>query len=247
VTKIIPVLLLHGFGENQSIWDSTVDKLSEEVQILVFDLPGFGHNFTSASSIDEMANDVINQMDELHIETAIVIGHSMGGYVTVNLAARFKNRIKAIGFFHSNVLEDNLEKKTNRNQAIVHLKKYGTQEYLKSMAKSMLSPKNALNKNMLRLANEHLKDANVIGLVGALEAMRDRTNHLDFLSQTDIPILWIAGRNDSFMSVDSLAEQTWYCQRCMFVTLEHSGHLGMLEEPKEAQQILLNFFDWVYS
>jgi pimeloyl-ACP methyl ester carboxylesterase len=247
VTKIIPVILLHGFGENQSIWDSTVDKLSEEVQILVFDLPGFGNNITSASSIDEMANDVINQMDELHIETAIVIGHSMGGYVTVNLAARFKNRIKAIGFFHSNVLEDNLEKKTNRNQAIVHLKKYGTQEYLKSMAKSMLSPKNALNKNMLRLANEHLKDANVIGLVGALEAMRDRTNHLDFLSQTDIPILWIAGRNDSFMSVDSLAEQAWYCQRCMFVTLEHSGHLGMLEEPKEAQQILLNFFDWVYS
>jgi len=243
-----PVLtLLHGFCENRNIWNSLIKQIDFDGRVVSLDLPGFGLNVKSVATIDEMADDVSDQMNDMGIDNSTFIGHSMGGYVVAALAQKRPNLVHACGFFHSHVLNDDDAKKEARNKAIKHLKDYGSDEYLRNMALSLLSEANRSNEHLLNSVHNQIKDASVPGLTSALAAMRDRSERLDFIEKTTIPILWIAGKEDGFMSEQLLLSQALRCKRAMFHTLESSGHLGMMEEEKKSAEIISEFMRWAYS
>ncbi len=224
-----------------------IKRIDFEGRVVSLDLPGFGSNVKSVTSIDEMADDVSAQMHDLGLESATFIGHSMGGYVVAALAHKLPNIVTACGFFHSHVKADDDAKKETRNKSISHLIHYGTNIYLKQMAQSLLSEANRSNEEWLHSVHHQIKDASVSGLTSALAAMRDRPERLDLLDNTLLPILWVAGREDSFMSVDTLLSQALRCKRSMFHTLERSGHIGMMEEEERSADIISEFLRWVYS
>src|SRR5689334_1243546 len=104
------LVLLHGFAEDGSVWKKQFDIFPNHL-LIVPDLPGSGgSDNTDDMSIDGMAVTIHDFLKELGIERCIIIGHSMGGYITLAYAEKFKDSLIGFGLFHSTAFPDSKEK-----------------------------------------------------------------------------------------------------------------------------------------
>src|ERR1051325_10675003 len=93
-----PVVLIHGYPFNRSLWNEQVAALSSSYRVIVPDLRGFGETDASdgAATMNRMAQDVAQLMDHLEIPQAVIGGLSMGGYVTLAFYKQFPSRVRAL-------------------------------------------------------------------------------------------------------------------------------------------------------
>ena len=118
------VVLLHGFLENQSMWNTFLPELSKKYRIITMDL--LGHGATEClgyvHTMEDQADMVHHVLQKLKIRKAALIGHSMGGYVTLAFAELYPNTVKGIVLINSTSRADSDERKRNRARAIVAVK-----------------------------------------------------------------------------------------------------------------------------
>src|SRR6266850_1453699 len=98
----IPLVFIHAFPLDKEMWDTQLSQVSKNFQVIVPDLPGFGGSplLKDTSSMEEMAQAILNLLDEIKIkEKCIFIGLSMGGYVLFQILKRASERIRALAFF----------------------------------------------------------------------------------------------------------------------------------------------------
>ncbi|MBI1305298.1 MAG: alpha/beta fold hydrolase [Bacteroidetes bacterium] len=241
------IILLHGYCESGKLWNNLAGELNNEFRVFTPDIAGHGANSLVVNSIPEMATNIIRQITEESIDQFCIIGHSMGGYVTLEILKQIPDRCLGAGLFHSHAEADSPDRKENRNKGIKHLEQYGSLEYLKSMAMSMLSSDHANSDDWFQQAYEQVKSNRSDGLIHALMAMRDRESQMSFISNMNKPLLWVAGKNDSFFSLEDILQQASHSRLSMVHILEESGHLGMIEEPEKSLQIIRDFANWCYS
>ncbi len=114
-----PVILIHGFGEEANVWDGLVSHLQNRYQLIIPDLPGSGDSaMIPDMSIAGMAETIHAIVHEENIHTCTLIGHSMGGYITLAFAEKYWNHLDAFGLFHSTSYADSEEKKATRRKGI---------------------------------------------------------------------------------------------------------------------------------
>nr|NQU93443.1 alpha/beta fold hydrolase [Bacteroidota bacterium] len=114
------LVLLHGFLESGLMWDRFTQELSKEFRVIAIDLPGFGKTPVVAEkhSMELMAGAVKAVMDDLKITSCIMIGHSLGGYITLEFAVQYPELLKGICLFHSHASADTAEARENRRRTI---------------------------------------------------------------------------------------------------------------------------------
>ena len=109
-----PVMLVHGFGEEGDVWAKQVEFLKNRYHLIVPDIPGSGRSeMVTDMSMEGLAEVLHSIIHEEQIDTCAVIGHSMGGYITLALVESYWNHVNAFGLFHSTAFADTEEKKTN--------------------------------------------------------------------------------------------------------------------------------------
>jgi len=118
------IVLLHGFLENKKMWAAYVTFFSEKYRVITIDLLGHGESdcLGYIHSMEENANAVHEVLDVLKIEKAIILGHSMGGYVGLAFAELYPQHIQKLVLLNSTSKEDSAEKKLNRTRAIKAVK-----------------------------------------------------------------------------------------------------------------------------
>ncbi len=135
------VVLLHGFGEDATIWNNQVDFLKAYFTVITIDLPGSGksktedstlNNNNELSTIDYYADIVNALLANITIEKFTMLGHSMGGYITLAFAEKYSEKLYGFGLIHSTAYADTEEKKTNRQRSIEMLEQYGSYAFLKT-------------------------------------------------------------------------------------------------------------------
>ncbi|HRN48638.1 MAG TPA: alpha/beta hydrolase, partial [Niabella sp.] len=135
-----PVILLHGFGEDDSVWKNQIPFLKQDFKVIVPQLPGTGESeLLDEMSMETMAASVMQIADAEHLEKFVVIGHSMGGYTTLAFAEKYMDRLKAFGLYHSTSIADSEEKIANRKKGIDFVKKHGALAFLKSITPNLFS------------------------------------------------------------------------------------------------------------
>jgi len=238
-----PIVLIHGFCENKSIWDGFLPSLSVSNQVICIDLPGFG---TSPSlpetNIESVAAAVYDYLKSKDIFECIMIGHSLGGYVTLAIEEQFPNFLKSYGLFHSTALADTEEKKEGRNKTIESLKAYGKEPFLKTFVPSLY------NQDRLAEYTEALQKSAKMGeavsletIIAYTEAMRDRKDRLHVVKNALKPVLFIAGEKDNAVTIDkSLAHQP-FIKPEYFHVLNNVGHMGFYEEPTQCLKLVKDF------
>jgi pimeloyl-ACP methyl ester carboxylesterase len=237
------VILLHGFLGSHKIWEKTIINLSKSYRVIAIDLPGHGAtpNFGYAHSMDLMAKCVKAVMDHLRFKKGVIIGHSMGGYVALAFADLFPDYVKGLCLYHSSAYADPPEKKKDRLRAVSAVKA-NRGLYTKNTIKSLFAAKNLKYlKDEISFATNIAKGTSKQGIIAALYGMKDRPRRDMILALVDYPIMMVIGQHDNVLPYEQLLEQAKKIKNGTVLFLEHDGHFGFLESPRESNSALRKF------
>ena len=171
-----------------------------------------------------------------------VIGHSMGGYITLALVESYWNHVNAFGLFHSTAFADTEEKKDTRKKGIEFIKQNGAFEFLKTSTPNLFSPNSKLQiPNSIDEFINSLKEFTSQALIAYYNAMMDRPDRTSILKNTKNPVLFIAGQHDNAIPINDVLEQCHLPEKSYIHVLKKSGHMGMMEETGNANRILEEF------
>ena len=238
------VVLIHGFGVNRSIWEKLEEGLAEEYTVVIPDLPGI--NFSDRldkGSMELYADAMFEIVHAEKLEKPVIIGHSMGGYITLALMEKHPDLASGFGLFHSSALADNEEKKAVRQKTATFIENHGSKAYMETAAANFVGDEESeqeLLAQVLKIASDFTPET----MIQQTLAMMERPDRTDVLSSSKVPVLFIIGEDDKLMPKDVLLEQVSLPEKSQVTILKESGHLGMLEESEksiEAMKQFLNF------
>ena len=248
-------MLLHGFGEDGKVWQQQVDFLQPHFQVIVPDIPGSGQSaFINDANIETYAEIIKLILDtELKkpalngTEEIAVIGHSMGGYITLALVEKWPDYFNVFGLFHSSAFADSDEKKANRRKAIEFINTKGAAAFLKmstpSLFTKLFAQKHAGKIN--QLIEEGKKFSNE-ALVQYYAAMIERPDKTEVLRNFNKPVLFLIGEQDTAIPLQSSLQQCYLPNQSHVTILKQSAHMGMWEEAEKANNILLDFLHNIF-
>jgi pimeloyl-ACP methyl ester carboxylesterase len=241
--KGYPVMLVHGFGEDSSVWEKQETVLEKNFQLIVPDLPGSGQSAsTEDMSMEGMARVLKLVLDESGIESCIMIGHSMGGYITLAFAELFPEKLRAFGLFHSTAYADNEEKKTARRRGIEFIQEHGPDKFLEQSTRNLFSEEfSKKNPAQVQEFIDRFTNFPAQSLVNYYEAMMQRPDRTRVLKEFNGPVMFIIGKYDNAILPDQVLEQCHLPRLAYIQLLMHSGHLGMIEETTASTAFLEKF------
>lgn len=235
-----PVVLVHGFSEDGTVWENQVAALKDKYQFLIPDLPGSGQStpfdYTQGDgnwSMEYFAGCIRQILDKENISAVSMIGHSMGGYITLAFADAWPNRLRSFGLFHSTAFADSEEKKTTRCRGIEFIEQNGAAKFLEQSIPNVFAEETKKNRPELvrKIVSRY---TNFIGqsLVNYYRSMMVRPDRTHVLKNFPRPVLFILGKQDTAVPYEQGLQQCYMPGLSYIHTLEHSGHMGMWEEPE---------------
>jgi pimeloyl-ACP methyl ester carboxylesterase len=237
------LVLLHGFLESKAIWNDFTETLQNDFTVISVDLPGHGESelVEGTSGMKLMAATVKTVLEAEKITKAVFAGHSMGGYVALQFAVDNEEMVKGLVLFHSNAGADSEEAKENRRRTI-NIVTQNRGGFIKQFIPDLFDQKH-LEKYTVEI--QKLQDIAALmtpdAIIAALSGMRDRPNQLQYLLLTDIPVLFIIGKQDSRMPYTQLMAQAVIPSHSEILLLEDVGHMGYIEAPNKTLQGLRHF------
>ncbi|MCF3111635.1 alpha/beta hydrolase [Niabella sp. CC-SYL272] len=238
-----PVVLLHGFGEDSSVWENQVEYLRHNYQVIVPDIPGSGQSeLTADVSMEGIAAVILRIVEAEELESIVLIGHSMGGYATLAFAAQYPHLLDGFGLFHSTAAADTEEKKETRRKGIAFIEKHGANEFLQTTIPNLFSAHTKeSNPGLVQQFTDRLPVFSKTALKSYYEAMIKRPERIDLFSKTDLPVLFIIGEQDTVIPFEDILKQASMPRISYIHVLHHSGHMGMLEESGKASAAIEEF------
>jgi len=244
----LPVVLLHGFAEDGSIWNKQTEQLKTNYRLLIPDLLGSGLSsaLTEDTSMEKMAEDLLLLLDREEIQHCVLIGHSMGGYISLAFAEKYPERLKGLGLFHSTAYADTEEKRSARRKSIDFIQKNGSAAFIRQSTPNLFAP--GTRKDHPELINEMIdRYSNFLpdSLIYYYEAMIRRPERTTVLEQTKNPVLFVIGNHDQAVPPQQALQQSHLPALSHIHILNHAGHAGMLEEPGQSYRILQSYLNFV--
>lgn len=238
------VVLLHGYLESLLVWDDFVPLLYKELRVVTLDLPGHGISVVTGEchTMEFLADTVAEGLKALGIERCTLVGHSMGGYVALAFCERHPEMLDGVVLLSSTPNPDTEEKAENRRREIA-LVRAGKKDMLARVAPAA----GFAEENRARMADaiEDLTEQVFVtedeGIVALLNGMIARKDQNEMLRQTKVPVLFILGRKDNYIPLEVAEKMVADHPKAEVVWLEHSGHMGFLEEPEATAKALLDF------
>jgi pimeloyl-ACP methyl ester carboxylesterase len=238
------VVLLHGFLESIEIWDDFSRQLEKDFSVLMIDLPGHGRSglVDDIHMMGLMAESVEAVLDYLKIESFVVCGHSMGGYVSLKIAETRQRQVRGVVLFHSHAAPDDDLAKENRRRTI-NIVKLNRTNFIHQFIPDLFAEENQqrLNPEIEALRNRAASTSGK-SVVAALHGMMEREGSLDFLMSTDLPVLFVIGKNDSRMPYNKLMAQAMLPTHAEIILLDKVAHMGFLEAPEKIFPVVIDFF-----
>jgi pimeloyl-ACP methyl ester carboxylesterase len=234
-----PLVCLHAYPLDHTEWLDVARILKSDFTLILPDIRGHGHSPSPEGlySMQELAGDIITLLDRLKIEKVALAGHSMGGYVALSLVKNFPDRVSGLALVASHAYADSPEKKVSRLEDIERVKEIEPLELLSEMpAKLSEDPK------VQQFCRDKINKMDRNGVIGVLSAMAEREDSSEFLRTFDPSLGIIAGMRDRFIPLEISRKMAEDFQPDIYVEIENSGHIPMLENPEAVAEALANLF-----
>ncbi|MCX6253169.1 MAG: alpha/beta hydrolase [Bacteroidia bacterium] len=244
------IVLLHGYLESSEIWNGFEDKLASKFRVISMDLPGHGRSdvYGETHTMEFMATTVKELLDKLVINKACLIGHSLGGYVTLAFLELFPDHLSGYCLFHSQPFSDPPAALEKRKREI---------EIVKMGKKNLMYPDNVtmmFASSNLEKFSEALKKSKDIasqipgeGIIAVLNGMMIRPSRLSAMELGRVPCLWILGSMDNYIPCDFIRSKVNLPSNARVVVLKNSGHLGFIEEDDKSVEVITAFVEKLKS
>ena len=229
------IVLLHGYLESMLVWDEFISLLKDEMRVVVLDLPGHGVSMINGEThtMEYLADCVGLTMEALGVKKYSVVGHSMGGYVALAMLDKYAKNLESITLLSSTTSADSQEK-CDRRRREIELIKAGKKNTL-----ARLVPHQGFAPENVKRLNDYIEDLRELilitedeGVIAILGGMIERKNRGEQLRDSAIPHLFIFGRHDFYIPEEVAEEMIAADAGAKVLWLEHSGHMGFIEEPE---------------
>jgi pimeloyl-ACP methyl ester carboxylesterase len=237
------VVLLHGFGEDSSIWINVVAKLQTSYQVITIDIAGTGaSSFLEKENVgmEDYAELITTVIDNEGIDSICLLGHSMGGYIALAFAEKYPEKLWGFGLVHSTALADTDEKIDARKKSIGFINENGTEAFLKATTPNLFYNQELSKDDITVIINQNKNTLPKV-LVQYYNAMINRLERTTVLKTLQIPILFVVGKNDKAVPFESSIPQTILAANTYLSILSISAHMGMQEQVKIFNKITINY------
>lgn len=231
-----PVILIHGFPLDHTIWLPVVEHLKSHARLILPDLRGFGQSpmCEDVSSMRLMAEDIHAVMDQLGIEKAILVGHSMGGYASLAFARVFPRRLLGLGLVTTQAAADTLERRQARLTMAADVKRKGVKAYANPMA-----AKYTCAPEWIEPIKELMLKSQPAGVIAALKGMAERPDATDWLTEIKVPCAVVVGTQDALIPPERTRSMVQMLNHAWLVEIPNAGHMPMLETPQVVANALI--------
>jgi len=240
-----PLVLIHGFCENNTCFNEQVLLLKDHCEVITVNLPGIGESpFIPELSMEKCADALHHTLENAGLNKVTMIGHSMGGYITLAFAKKYPTYLSGFGLIHSTANADSDERKLKRDQAVQFIADNGTLKYVSSFIPPLFKNEVDHKSRIEELISEACKPEGK-AIQSQLMAMRNRPSSREWLSETNLPGLFIAGKYDALIPVTDMIAQVSEMEYSSVHVLNNSAHMGMMEEPELMSKYILSFLSVV--
>jgi len=232
-----PLVFLHGFLEDSTMWNDFVKPLAKTNQVILIDLPCHGNTRFEGQtcSMTFMAETVKSVLNEEHIVNPTVLGHSMGGYVGLELAKMADIKLVMI---HSNFWDDSVQQKSDRDR-VVDLVQDRKPFFCKVAIPNLFYPNN--RKACEGIINDLIDQAIEIPtpeICAATLGLKTRFVNHDVVKNQNVII--IQGEFDTIMTLDEMNTQieTHFPTQNIHL-IKDCGHMSIWEKPNELMRLIV--------
>lgn len=232
------VVLLHGFGEDSTIWNDYATTLAKEYNVILPEYAKLSH----LKTMEDYAEFVHDKIVEQGVEKCVVIGHSMGGYIALAFAEKYPQMLSGFGLFHSTSFADSEEKKEARNKIIETIKKSGSEVFIRASTPTLYAEE--FVKLHSFIVAKHIDNASQFppeALIAGMEAIRDRPDRRLVLKALRVPVMFIIGEKDKSISPEDSKSQIMMPKFFSSSILDDVAHMGMVEEAEHCLAFLERF------
>ena len=239
------VVLIHGFPLCRRMWQPQAAALRQAgYRVILPDLPGFGASppLPGGASMSAYADAVIALLDHLAIDTAVVGGMSMGGYVLLDLAERYPRRLQAAMYLVTRAAADDDAGKGRRSDLAAAVGSGDLRQVPDAFEQLLFAPATLkARRKLVSTVRDWMQEASPEGVIGALLAMRDRKDYVDLLPILRVPGLVVGAALD--LAIPPLHAEVLAAglPDAELHIIPRAGHMANLEEPAAFNQVLLNF------
>jgi 3-oxoadipate enol-lactonase len=239
----LPLVLLHGFPHNRTLWAAQIGALVDHCRCVAPDLRGFGETTVSGPySMDRYADDVAALLDHLSITRAVIVGLSMGGYVAFSLWRRHPELVRGFVLADTRAGADSDAGKEKRRETITLARERGSGAVADAQINGMLGQSTRdTHPDIVESVRQMLEDAPVEGIVGALEAMMERPDSTGTLRTITVPTVIVVGDEDALTPVKESRAMHEALPSSRLEIVPGAGHLSNLEKPAAFNHILSEF------
>ena len=240
------VMLLHGYGEDGTIFENQESALKDRYRLIIPDLPGSGQSDFIAGDMqmEDYGKSVIQILDAEKLEKCVIIGHSMGGYITLAIAEKFPERLSSFGLFHSSAYADDDEKKKTREKSISFIQQHGSRSFLEESTPKLFSERFKKEQpEKVKEIIERYANFQPEALVQYTRAMMNRPDRTHILKHWEQPVLMIIGEEDNAVPMQHSLQQSHLPKLCYIHIAKDTGHMGMLEDSVSCNKIIQSFLD----
>ena len=230
-----PLLLIHGYPLDHTIWDEILPLLEKDFDIILPDLRGFGKSTTIKSqyTIDDLASDFVGLLDHLGIQKAVLAGHSMGGYVALALACQYPDRVSGLALISSQAAADSTDRKEGRYKTAADVDQQGV-----GIVADAMTSKLSVNARVQDFVHGVIENQHKDAIIGALKAMAEREDFTECLSSIKFPVVLIHGDSDALIPIDRAREIKIILPTAQLVELPGIGHMPMMEAQEKMVEAL---------
>ena len=194
------------------------------------------------SSIEDLADAIDAILLHENIARCRIMGHSMGGYITLAFAEKFPEKVQALALLHSTAYADAPERIQKRIQAIEFIERNGAAAFLQLSTPGLFAPEfRAVHPLILNSLTDSMKHVSAQTLIHFYRAMIARKNRMPVLQNLQVPVMLVAGEKDEIIPVASLIEQAKLAPKAYIHIIKSAAHMSMLETPDQLGAIFARF------
>ena len=240
-----PLVLIHGFPMDQSIWSAQARALAGQCRVLTPDLRGFGRSSVTPGkvTVEQWADDLAAMLDALRIGEPIVLGGlSMGGYVAFRFFQAHRGRLAGLVLCDTKAAADTPQAAAGRLETAARLEREGPQFLAETMLPRLLAPATFNGRpEVVDRLREIIMAGDPVGYAATLRGLAERPDSTPVLPKIDCPTLLIVGRQDPLSTVAEMNAMARAIPASQIVEIDGAGHVTPMEKPEEVNRAMGEF------
>jgi len=237
------IVFVHAFPMNQDMWSEQVEFLKSTTRVITFDIRGLGKSkLNGPYTLEFIVDDLINLLDQLKIEKAVICGLSMGGFVALRAIERNPTRFVGLVLADTKSEPDSDKSKMGRYQALKTIQDQGVEVFTDNFLKTAVASTSA---EALKRATKVALSNTVLGVQSAILALTSRTDTTPGLSEIQAPTLIIHGELDAVFPIETAKALHEKIKGSKLAIIPKVGHLSNLENPAAFNSLLAQFLDGI--